>query len=426
MSRNIEKRKLDNSAKIFPIVSSKKYSSVFRISTCLNEEIDPEILQYATQKALKVFSSFKVKLKGGFFWYYYAKNEKEPIVQKEPPYPCKYIEPKENNDYLFKVTYQKNKINIDIFHALTDGNSGTHFFKEIIYYCLEEKHKGEFNTVSRLEKKVTYTVEDAYITNYDKKLTANASTKKAYILKGKLLGHPKVAAVYEIINLEQLKKQAKSKECTVTQYLSAVLINSIYKANYVKNKGKKPIKVCIPVDLKKYFKSETINNFFSYITIEANVAKDGSTNFEDILKMVKSEFKKRLTETEIKKTMSANVRIGKNILIGVIPLFLKKILVKLSYIEIRKYTTTTFSNVGRIGIIGEYNQFIEKFMLLIAPEQVEKIKCSACSYNDKLVFTFTSTLEGTDIEEEFYNILKGQGIEVKIEDNGVHKLNIEK
>ena len=107
MSRNIEKRKLDNSAKIFPIVSSKKYSSVFRISTCLNEEIDPEILQYATQKALKVFSSFKVKLKGGFFWYYYAKNEKEPIVQKEPPYPCKYIEPKENNDYLFKVTYQK-------------------------------------------------------------------------------------------------------------------------------------------------------------------------------------------------------------------------------------------------------------------------------------------------------------------------------
>ena len=142
--------------------------------------------------------------------------------------------------------------------------------------------------------------------------------------------------------------------------------------------------------------------------------------------MVKSEFKKRLTETEIKKTMSANVRIGKNILVGVIPLFLKKILVKLSYIEIRKYTTTTFSNVGRIGIIGEYNQFIEKFMLLIAPEQVEKIKCSACSYNDKLVFTFTSTLEGTDIEEEFYNILKGQGIEVKIEDNGVHKLNIEK
>ena len=124
--------------------------------------------------------------------------------------------------------------------------------------------------------------------------------------------------------------------------------------------------------------------------------------------------------------MSANVKIGKNIIVGVIPLFLKKILVKLSYIEIRKYTTTTFSNVGRIGIIGEYNQFIEKFMLLIAPEQVEKIKCSACSYNDKLVFTFTSTLEGTDIEEEFYNILKGQGIEVKIEDNGVHKLNIEK
>jgi len=415
LSKELKKRKLDNSAKIFPMMSTKKYSSVFRVSVCLIENIDKNLLQQATEKALNTFSSFKVKLKRGFFWYYYAENEKKPIVQKEPLYPCKYIEPKENNDYLFKVTYQKNRVNIDIFHALTDGNSGVHFFKEIIYNYLELKYKNYFENTLRTERKIEYTVMDDYITYYDKRLPSNADGKKAYVLQGEKLKRPEVKATYATINVVQLKEKAKENEATITQYLTAALIYAIYKANYLKYNGKKPVKVCIPVDLKKYFKSETINNFFSYITIVANLKKDGSSNFEELLEFVKSEFKKKLTEKEIKKTMSTNVKIGKNPFIGVIPLFLKKWIVKLSYIEIRKYTTITFSNVGRIGVIGQYKNFIEKFMLLIAPEQVEKIKCSSCSYNDKLIFTFTSILKDIEIEKEFCNILKNQNIHVQLE-----------
>ena len=120
--------------------------------------------------------------------------------------------------------------------------------------------------------------------------------------------------------------------------------------------------------------------------------------------------------------MSANVRLGNNLIIKMIPLFLKSIIVRLSYLEIRKYTTTTFSNIGRIGIIGEYKKYIEKFMILIAPEPVEKIKCSACSFDNELVFTFTSTLENTDIEKTFYKQIKKQGIEISLEGNGVHDI----
>lgn len=415
-------RKLDNSAKIFPIVSSKKYSAVFRISVSLKEKVKPKFLQRATEKALTVFESFKVRLEPGFFWYYYAKNELMPIVKEEPLYPCKYIDPEENNGYLFKVTYRENKINIDIFHALTDGNSGMHFLKEIVYQYLDLVHPNEIKGDLRAERRVIYTVEDSYIKNYDKTLTSNASNQKAYILQGKKMKYPKVGVIYELIDLVQLKNKAKEKKVTVTQYLTSVLIYAIYKANYMRYHGKKPIKVCIPVDLKKYFKSETINNFFSYITVVANMKKNEEMSFEDIIEIVRSEFEEKLTKDEIARTMSANVKIGCNALIRVIPLFLKKLIVKLSYLEIRKYTTITFSNIGRIGTIGQYNPFIEKFMVLIAPEPVEKIKCSSCSYNDKLVFTFTSTLKDVDIEREFYRILCEQNIEVKIEDNDIHKM----
>lgn len=56
---------------------------------------------------------------------------------------------------------------------------------------------------------------------------------------------------------------------------------------------------------------------------------------------------------------------------------------------------------------------------MIAPERVEKIKCSTCSYEDKMFFTFTSILMKTNIEDEFKKILEELGIHVEIESNGV-------
>ena len=60
-------RRLDNSAKLFPIMSNKKFSSVFRISAILYEEINEDILKIATENAVNKFISYKVKLKKGFF-----------------------------------------------------------------------------------------------------------------------------------------------------------------------------------------------------------------------------------------------------------------------------------------------------------------------------------------------------------------------
>ena len=417
--KNLKWRKLDNSAKIFPIISNKKFSTVFRISAILKENIDENILKQAVDKALLKFSSFKVLLKKGFFWYYLEANTKEPIIEIENNYPCKYIDKDTNNGYLFKVTYFNQKINLDVFHSLTDGNSAIHFLKEIVYTYIELKYPNDFSDSKRSDRKMIYTTDDAYMKNYDKKAEKALNSKKAYILKGKKLPLDAISVVHGIIDVEKLREIAKQKGATVTQYLTSVLIYSIYKANYIKNNGKKPIKICIPVNLKKYFQSITISNFFSYITVAAQMGENNLYDLDGIIEFVKKDFTEKLTEKEIIKTMSSNVKLGNNIFIRLIPLFLKKFTVKISYIEIRKYTTTTFSNIGRVGIIAEYKKYIDNFMILLAPEIVEKIKCSACSYENKLVFTFTSILTEKDIQNKFFDILKQNGINVKIETNGV-------
>ena len=280
-------------------------------------------------------------------------------------------------------------------------------------------HPEVLDEEERRIRKIEYDSEDSYMKNYDKKAKSNASSKKAYILKGAKIPLGAISAIHQIIDLEDLKNESKKQGATITQYLTAVLVYSIYQENYRKAKGKRPIKICIPVNLKKYFSSKTMSNFFSYITVEAEMKKDKLDTFEEILNFVKKDFSKRLTEEEIMKTMSANVKIGNNPLVKPIPLIIKKAIVRLSYIEIRKYTTMTFSNIGRIGIIGKYKDYIDYFLMLIAPEPVEKIKCSSCTFENKMVFTFTSILHDNRIEKRFYEFLKEKGIKIEIESNGV-------
>ena len=66
--------RLDNTGKIFPMIANENLSNVFRISVTLKEEIDPGLLGQALEEVLPWFGGFKVKLKRGFFWYYFEEK----------------------------------------------------------------------------------------------------------------------------------------------------------------------------------------------------------------------------------------------------------------------------------------------------------------------------------------------------------------
>lgn len=410
-------RRLDNYAKLFPLASTKKYSSVFRISITLKEKIDPKILEKAVKISLKKFKLFKVRMRQGIFWYYFESNPKSVVIEEEHDYPCKYIDLPANNDYLFKITYFDCKINLDIFHCLTDGNSALHFLKEIIYNYIEIVHFNSKNISEEGERKVNYDSVDSYAQNFNKKLKGEGKGKKAYVLTGRNLVPGVVAATHEYINATQLKEQAKAKGATITQYLTATLIYSIYQEQLKGNKKNRPIKISVPVNLKKYFPSKTISNFFSYIDV--NVYADKEKSFDNILKAVIEQFKLKLQEEELLKTIATNVKLGTNPFLRIVPLFIKKKVVQIAYKERRKYNTTTLSSIGRIGFIAEYKPFIDKVYFLIAPETVEKIKCTACCVDNTIIFSVASVLESRNVENTFMKFLQSNGIDVEIEGNGV-------
>ena len=410
-------RRLDNYAKLFPLASTKKYSSVFRISITLKEKIDPNILEKAVNKALVKFKLFKVRMRRGFFWYYFENNTKSVVIEEEHDYPCKYIDLPANNDYLFKITYFENKINLDIFHCLTDGNNALHFLKEITYNYIDIVHFNNKSFGSSVERKINYNSVDSYSQNFNKKLKGEGKGERAYILTGRKLIPGVVGVTHEYIDAIKLKEIAKENNATITQFLTAVLIYSIYEEQKKSNKKDRPIKISVPVNLKKYFPSKTISNFFSYIDV--NVYANKEKTFENILKAVKKQFEIKLKEEELLKTIATNVKLGINPFLRLVPLFIKKKVVQIAYKERRKYNTTTLSSIGRIGFVAEYKKFIDKVYFLIAPETVEKIKCTACCVDNIVIFSITSVIENKNVENNIKAFLEEREIKVEIEGNGV-------
>ena len=131
---------LDNSAKIYPAAATSRWSNVYRLSATLTEEVDREVLQSALDVTVRRFPSIAVRLCRGTFWYYLEEIAHAPNVKDELSYPLARMPFDDIRSCAFRVLIYKNRIAVEFFHALTDGNGGLVFLKALVAEYLEQKH----------------------------------------------------------------------------------------------------------------------------------------------------------------------------------------------------------------------------------------------------------------------------------------------
>ena len=115
--------RLDNAAKIFPPTSNERDTKVFRFSCQLKEPVQEQLLQQALDDVIGKFPVFCSVLKRGVFWYYLEHREIRPLALPEHKPPCSELYDRNRKNLLFEVTYYRRRINLEIYHALSDGNS---------------------------------------------------------------------------------------------------------------------------------------------------------------------------------------------------------------------------------------------------------------------------------------------------------------
>ncbi len=418
----IKWHRLDNTANIFPVISNEALSNVYRIGVVLKEEVDPELLDQALNHMLPWFEGMRVRLRRGVFWYYFETNTKKALLEKEAVFPCRYIVPYSSNQYLFRVSYYKNKINVEIFHALTDGYGAINFLKELTAQYLRLRYPGKFTErPDGPVERTSFQVEDSYKKYYKKEPAKGYGGIVAYEMKDNLL-HPGVMGVtHGFLDIPSLKEVCREYDVSITQYLAAVLVYSIYEVYYKKKPDKHAIRINIPVNLRQFFPSETTMNFFGVVFAQMKLEKGKEYSFADMLSQVAENFSRQLTKEHMQELIAYNVSNEKNKFLRGVPLFLKYVGIKLIYSRSSKAFTTTLSNLGLIRMLPEYEPFVESFHFIMGASPKQPLKCVVCSYGKELVYTFSSSFSDNRLQQAFFRKLGEDGVQYRVEGNGVYE-----
>lgn len=408
MTKNEKWYKLDNAAKIFPPTTTYYDPKIFRFSVLLKETINQNNLQIALNDTLEEFPIFNSILKKGLFWYYLEESNYKAIVKGEKNSPCEQL----NTPLLFEVTYFKNKINLEVYHALSDGSGCLTFFENLIYNYLKITYHLPPNLI--ITKSSNYEKEtDSFTKYYNPKNKIKLNKKnKAYQLKGKWYPLGKLRIITGTTNTSKLKNLAHQYNTTITAFLISLIIKSLEDILSLKDK-EKPISITVPIDLRKYYKSQTIRNFFNVTNINYKL-KNTNTPIEDIIKQVDKELKNSLTKENINNNMTKLIWLENFFIIRLIPLFIKNKVMKYTYKLTRKNQTLGLSNVGIISLPKECKQYIENFFIMNSTDALE-----ACiiSYEDNISISFSSHFINSELEKNFFRLLKNYNLEITIYNN---------
>lgn len=417
--------RLDNTATVFPVISNRTFSSVYRISVRLKKDVDPEVLQKALDVTIPWFDSFLVRMHHGFFWYYFESNRKRPVVTEEKTSPCGYIDPVSNSHFLFRVIYYKKRISLEVFHALSDGTVAINFLKELTlcYLRLVNMPGKKATQINIPVVDVTADSEDSYLKNYKKSEKSPLFSEKSFQIKGEKLPLYSTGVIHGYLKVDELLAHCRERGVTISQYLSAALIWSIYQGNMNRQPSKYPVKLFVPVNLRPFFDSTSTMNFFSSVSI-GYLFSEKEPTFEDVLREVCLQFKNQMSKDLFIQKIAGNVRMGQNIILRFLPLFIKNFALKIGYLLSYESHTTTLSNLGSISVPEKYTEYIDSFSVLINVANKEPFKCGVCSFANKLDVTFTSRHQDAYIQRAFFRLLSSEGLDVSIESNGVYYENL--
>lgn len=415
--------RLDNAAKIYPAIRTSRWSSVYRVSLELKEDIDPEILYKALRQTLQRMPTFAVRMRAGVFWYYFEPNKKPPLLYQDVQYPCAHIDAAKNNGYLFKVRYYRSRIALEVFHSLADGTGGMVFLKTLTAQYLRLRYNIKIPCTDGVldinESAEAEETEDAYKRYVNLGKTRSRVESRAYQVKGAKEPEGVLHVITGRLPAEALIRQAKQYGATVTEYLTAVYMYAVYQQQCeLPRKRYAPVKISVPVNMRRFFPSQTVRNFSLFVNPEID-PNAGSYTFEEIVQQVHNFLQLEVNAKALNAQMAANVRSEKNLFVRVLPLCIKRAALS-AYYHFAGETrfSGTLSNMGVIRLPEAMAPYVERASFILGRSKVNSNACAVATLGNSVYITFSRSIEEAQIERSFFTFLIRSGVPVCIRSNG--------
>ena len=410
--------RLDNASKFFPAVANNKDTKVFRFSCELYEDVEPKVLQKSLDLTMESFPFYRSILRRGLFWYYFESSDLEPIIELENKPLCAPIYIRNERNLLFRVFYYNKRINLEVFHSLTDGAGAIWFMETLIYHYMTIRYKDKFKDKGlklNYKASISEKSDDSFKKNYNKRdifIHGRNKGVSAYQIKGSRIKENRMKLIEGAMSVKSVLDIAHEYNTTLTVFLTSLLIYSIYKEMPL-NKKHKPIVLSVPINLRPYFKSTTARNFFSTMSISHGVHNQ-DLNLDEIIQNVNNSFKENLTKEALDKKLNHFMSLEKSIFTRIVPLTIKDYVIHAATKLDDKKITSSISNIGKIIMPEEFSDYIKQFSICVS---ARRPLITLCTYDDRLVISFTSPFEETDIQRTFFQFLSEKGIEIEITSN---------
>ncbi len=403
---------LDDAAKIYPLSMTHGRMAVFRLSVYLKKPIVPQLLQMALHFTVKRFPSFATTLKKGIFWHYLDTAKRRFAIEKEGGIPCRPLNVSQSGSQSFRVLYYENRISVEFFHVLTDGTGGMIFLKVLIAEYLrlmgvEASPDETLWDISEIPRDAEF--ENAFSNVPKVKKSAGFADKPAIQMSGRLTAYKPCRLLHFKMSASALKAVASAHGATVTAYLLSLIFLSA-KAATEERGGE--LSVQVPVNMRKFYPSETVRNFALYCGIRLPTAD--ITKVEDIIDIIGTQLKEKASKEAMDQMLTATRNIVSSV--RAVPLAIKYPVANKIYGYLGdSIFSTVFSNLGIVKLPPALAEHIDSMDFALGTNVSHRVSSALITFGDTATFTISKMTLDPSFEETFLALLQKDGIPVTVE-----------
>ena len=414
--------RLDNAALIFPAIRRRRWVNAFRVSATLTEPVDPALLQQAAAELMPRFPSMYVRLRTGLFWYYLEELDTPPKVREDYAFPLTLMQEKELHSCCLRVLYFQNRIAVEFFHSLTDGTGGMVYLKTLTARYLSLRYGREIppeqGVLDWREPPKAEELEDSFV-RHTNGVVLNDHEPNALRLKGSYVPNFHYLTT-GILPTQALLEAAHRYGATVTVFLAAVMAEAILNLQAERcplRKRRKPVKVTVPINLRRLYGSKTLRNFV--LTLNPGVdPRMGDYSLAELCKVIGAQLAAEGTAQQMAGRIAANVTPQQITLIKAVPLPLKSFIMRIIYKRRGESKgCINLSNLGVVQMPPAAEPLIRRMEFIIGPQRSYPNNCSVASFGSHTYINMIRNIRESELERRFFSRLVELGVPVSVESN---------
>jgi len=306
---------------------------------------------------------------------------------------------------------------------LTDGNGALVFLKTLLAEYIQQKYgvyvPAENGVLGRLEEPTEEEMEDSFL-KYSGDICASRRENTAWHLSGTPTKDGFLNLTCFKVPVAEALEAAHKYNVSLTTFLCAVMMQALLQvqAKKVPNvKKRKPVKVLIPVNLRRLFESKSLRNFALYTTPEID-ARLGEYTFGEICKVIHHHIGLEVNAKHMSKMIATNVGDEKLFIVKIMPLFIKNLVMKAVFNAFGECKSClSLSNLGAIRLPEQMMPYIDRLDFVLGVQASAPHNCGVLSYGDTLYINFIRDIEESELEYEFHQVLRDMGIRATVESN---------